>query len=247
MGSPRSDDWVPVERSRSSPSLGRPEDDQRPSRLDDWLAASRSLLDCSDLLERPVKACGHVPVDSLLPLLLARVLWQTEAVLDDSDLVAVPGVEAGELEVVHRSRDRSLGDLETVDVQNGENGTRDGGIEVLVGVPGSTEDRKGSVKFESVEAETIAAQSSTHAVGPVSLSPSPTTVTAIRSGLSTADGEERMSEVLFVGNVWRDLRLTDGTERNGQSVTQLSTLVDCSGRLGVDVRRETSREGECSD
>lgn len=93
---------------------------------------------------------------------------------------------------------------------------------------------------------TRAAGRDAYAVGPVSLSPSPTTVTAIRSGLSTAREKEWTSDPLLEGNAERG-QLTDGTERNGQSVTQLSTLMDRSGRLGVDVRGEASREGERSD
>jgi hypothetical protein len=110
VSSPAADDRVAVERGRAGPALWRPEDDDRPPGLDDRLGAlvPGRPLDRPDLAHRPAHAGCHVDVDGVLELLERGVLWQAKAVLDDPDLVAVARVEAGNLKVVHRARDRPL-------------------------------------------------------------------------------------------------------------------------------------------
>lgn len=115
--------------------------------------------------QRSRERTHRVGIDRLLSVVVRRVRREVGSVLDNSDLVAVASEEASKLEVVHRSRDRSLGDLEAVDVKNREDGSRLGRVEVLVCVPGSgggtcmdTEGREGkrsSQPDERKESKTI--------------------------------------------------------------------------------------------
>ncbi len=55
--------------------------------------------------------------------------------LHDADLVAVAAEQTGNLLVVHAAKDGPLADLESVGVQDGDDGPRFAWVEVLDGVP----------------------------------------------------------------------------------------------------------------
>lgn len=98
MGSPRAFDGVASRVNGSGPSLGGSHDDHGPSGLGDGFSRSRGGLDLFNLFESPLHGYSHVVVDVDIMLVIRTALGES-SVLDDSNLVAVAGEQAGELKV----------------------------------------------------------------------------------------------------------------------------------------------------
>lgn len=75
-----------------------------------------------NLVESPLKAGSEILIDVV-------------EILNNPHLVAVTSEERCNLFVVHGTVDGTLGDLETVDVHDGNDSAGFGGVEVLVAVP----------------------------------------------------------------------------------------------------------------
>lgn len=85
------------------------------------------------LQSSPVHRSSHVFVARAVGgVTTTHVGFALGLVLDKADLVAVTGVEKRQLGVVHGARDRTLRNLEAVDVQDREDRTRLGRVDPLV-------------------------------------------------------------------------------------------------------------------
>lgn len=100
---------VPIHLSRPSPAFRAAEDNHRPPRFGDGLTRPSCLLDLPDFGQGPLHRRSHVVVNCFVRLGVGRVA----SVLDDPDLVAVAGEEAGELEVVHGTGDGAFSNLQS--------------------------------------------------------------------------------------------------------------------------------------
>lgn len=75
-----------------------------------------------DLIDRPDQRGMQIGIDIAY-------------VLDDANLIPVPGKEGNELFVIHAAEDGALADLETVDVQYGQDRAGLSRVEVFDRVP----------------------------------------------------------------------------------------------------------------
>ena len=125
VGTPAALRGFAVHLGRTGPSLWGAEDDHGPAGTLHTAAAAGVLLDTLDLTHRPVHGGGHLLVHLLGIVPLHKAGFPAAAF--EEHLGLLPG-ETGEY--------AGIGDLEAVEVENGQHGTVGDGIQKLVGVPG---------------------------------------------------------------------------------------------------------------
>jgi len=125
MGAERTLDEFTMDNLGTRETFRGTEDEDGPARFYDGVPAACCLLDNGNLCEAPFERCSEVVVE----------VWE---VGDDADLVAVAGEEGDDFLVVHGSEDGAFRDFEAVDVEDGEDGTRFGRVDVLEAMPSSS-------------------------------------------------------------------------------------------------------------
>ena len=118
----------PVDELRPGPALGRAQHEHRPARPPGFTAFAGSPLDVVDLGHDRVEGGGHLLVHQLRVVALDRV-----------DLVPVPGEQRFQFAGRDPGRDRRVGDLVPVEVQDRQHRAVRHRVEELVGVPAAGE------------------------------------------------------------------------------------------------------------
>lgn len=224
MSPPAAFDGVTSRVHGTRPTLRRPHDDHRPSGLGDGLAGPGGLLNLADLLDCPLHRSGHVVVDADIVLVVGPLFGQG-SVLDDPDLIPVSSEEASELsnvscanraqvraiddthlEVVHGSGDGPLANLVSVGVQDGDDRTALCRVDVLYHQRQLGRSPLNIARNRDRKTDLVC-------------------VPGGGSGTSLALAITNDSHGDHVGLVH------DGSVRNSEAVSELSTFVDCTWGL----------------
>ena len=128
MRAPRTFAFLAINRFRAGPSLGRTQDDHRPARPGHVAAFAGLTLDGENFGNRRVDRSSHQLMHGF------RVV-----ALNKDRLVAVTDEQAFQFAVTDAGQDGRVGDLVTVEVEDGQHGTIVTRIEEFVGMPGSGE------------------------------------------------------------------------------------------------------------
>ena len=128
MGAERVFNRLPVHHQRAGPAFGRLQNQHRPGRCALLYARPGLLLNSDNFPVRPVHRLPH-----------GRVNLRRVAAAHDTNLVAVAGEQVSQGLVAHAPKQGGAGEFVAIDVQNRQHRPRRSRVEVIIGMPGSSQ------------------------------------------------------------------------------------------------------------